>query len=46
MGFCIRDSVGILLSEGVLNCGNIFILVIEVIGFKEGVRELKNLGFY
>lgn len=43
-GFCIRGNTGIILSLGVLNNENIFILAAEVIGFRKGVREVKNLG--
>lgn len=40
--FCIKDCIYLFSSVGVRNCGNIFILVAEVFGFREWVREAKK----
>lgn len=44
-GFCIRDNNGLFISAGVCFCGNLLIIVAEVIRLREDVREVKNRVF-
>lgn len=43
VGYCIRISSGCLIAAGSLNCESNSILLVEVRGLREGVREALNL---